>query len=133
MKRLIFVMMICLIHYNTKAQARIGSTSSVIQDEFTELGYQPKYQYTEKTGGYIIIYIEKAAVYYYLDAAKICTTTVVVPTNQGTLNYYVELYNKQYVIVSNTEWKMYSKNGICSVKLIYLSDGSYFFRWEAID
>ena len=55
--------------------------------------------------------------------------TAVIPDNQGALNFYVELYNKQYVIVSPTKWKMYSKGGIANIQLIYPDSDGYCFIW----
>jgi len=52
-----------------------------------------------------------------------------IPNSQEALNAYVEKYNKLYVIVSSTKWKMYSKDGISNIDLIYLDGGGCYFQW----
>jgi len=49
------------------------------------------------------------------------------PKSVGVLNYYVEKYNNEYVIVSDKEWKYYTNNGlVLHIKLLYLEGNSYF-------
>ena len=64
--------------------------------------------------------------YYYFDKDGWCDLCYIQMKNNGSLNNYVEKFNKQYVIVSNTEWKLYSTNGILSCKLMKIGDSMYF-------
>jgi hypothetical protein len=111
-------------------QARLGSSVEEIKAEFWEDNYNLKSGYDSDGDYFIHIETERAAVTYYFSSDKICTSTFIAPKNQGALNFYVELYNDQYVIISPTEWKMYSSDGIASVKLIYPEGGGYFFLWK---
>jgi hypothetical protein len=110
-------------------QARLGSTASDIRSEFWESHYKLKSGYTEERIYYISIETDRATVQYLFNTDKICTMVIIAPNNQGALNYYVELYNSQYVIVSSKEWKMYSDGGIANIKLVFADDGGYFFVW----
>jgi len=114
----------------TYSQARIGNSIKDIKDEFKD----PVYKLTSGINNYGIDYIsvetERASIVYYFNDENICYITIIVPDNQGAINYYVELYNNQYVIVSSTEWKMYSKKGIAKIKLKFGDDDICFFLWE---
>ena len=111
------------------SQARVGSSASDIKEEYAESRYNLKDGYDKDNDYYIKITTVDATVYYYFNADKICTITEIIPDNQGSLNSFVEIYNKRYVIISSTQWKMYSKNGIANIELIYPKSGGYFFLW----
>ncbi|MGR6087941.1 MAG: hypothetical protein ACU4F9_07190 [Arcticibacter sp.] len=112
-------------------QARLGSSATDIRSEFSGSSYNLKSGYDDDGDYYISIKMELANVMYLFNSDKSCYLTLIAPDNQGALNYYVELYNKQYVIVSSTQWKMYSENGIANIELVYPESGGYFFRWYA--
>ncbi len=55
--------------------------------------------------------------FYLLSADDICRIVVIYPQTETALNWMVEYLNKNHTIVSNTEWRTYSKQGISEVKL----------------
>ena len=130
MKRTLLTIFFAITTVIVFGQSRIGSSATDIKSEFWESKYKLKSGYDKDNDYYITLQTEKATVTYYFNTDKVCTSTIIIPDNQGALNFYVELYNKQYVIVSSTEWKMYSNNGIASIKLIYPDGGGYFFVWK---
>ena len=130
MKRTLLTILFAITSIISYGQARIGSTAAAIKSEFSESSNKLQSGYDSDGDYYITIETERATVTYYFNIDKVCTTTIIFPDNQGQLNFYVELYNKQYVIVSSTEWKMYSNNGIASIKLVFPEGGGYFFVWN---
>ncbi|MFK7947914.1 MAG: hypothetical protein AB8G11_10005 [Saprospiraceae bacterium] len=130
MKRKLLIIIAMLLSMSSFSQARLGSSATEIKNEFWESYYELDSGYDSDGDYYIKIEVEKASVIYFFDSDKICNRTFILPDNQGALNYFVELYNKQYVIVSSTEWKMYSSGGIASIKLIFADDGGYYFLWQ---
>jgi hypothetical protein len=108
------------------AQARIGYTEKQIKSEFAN--YNFKTAYTKDNTKYI--YWEDADLIsaYYLDNKNISYACIIVPKKQGILNYLVESYNKKYVIISETQWKMYNNNGIVNIELVF-RDGATFIRF----
>lgn len=130
MKHFLTTMTLLLLVNVAFSQARLGSTASEIKNEFWESTYNLKSGYTDDGIYYVSIETERASVMYWFNTEKVCTLCMIIPDNQGALNFYVELYNKQYVIVSSTEWKMYSADGIAKISLIYPEDGGYYFLWE---
>jgi len=112
------------------SQVRLGSTSEEIKQEFRQDEYDLTEGYTDDDINYLNLRVDRANVFYYFNYDKICFLSMVIPDDQGVLNYFVEHYNSQYVIVSSTEWKMYSKNGIAKIKLIYDGEGGYYFMWS---
>jgi hypothetical protein len=46
------------------------------------------------------------------------------------LNYFVEEYNKNYVIVDSMNWRMYSNDGtISAISLVTSDSGRAYFLW----
>jgi hypothetical protein len=130
MKSTFLVILFLILSVIVFGQARVGSSAADIKSEFWESSYNLKSGYNNDGDYYITIETERASVTYFFNSEKICTSTFIIPNNQGALNFYVELYNKQYVIVSSTQWKMYSNNGIANISLVYPDGGGYFFLWE---
>lgn len=131
MKRTILTILFAITSIIAFGQARLGTSATDIRSEFSESRYNLKSGYDDDGDYYITIETERATVIYYFNSEKICYLTLIAPDNQGALNYYVELYNKQYVIVSSKQWKMYSENGIANIELVYPEGGGYFFRWSS--
>lgn len=132
MKRILLTILFAITSIFTFGQARLGMSISDIRSEFSDSSYNLKSGFDDDGDYYITIETERATVFYFFNSQKICYLTIIVPDNQGALNYYVELYNNQYVIVSSKQWKMYSENGIANIELIFPDGGGYFFRWTSI-
>lgn len=130
MKRTLLTILFAIATMVVFGQARLGSKVSEIKSEFYESNYNLKSGYANDGDYYITITTEKATVAYYFNSDLVCYLTAIMPNNQGALNFYVELYNKQYVVVSATEWKMYSNNGIAKISLVYPDGGGYYFLWS---
>ena len=130
MKRTLLTILFAITSVISFGQARLGSTATDIKSEFSSSSNKLKSGYDSDGDYYVTIETERATVTYYFNTDKVCTTTIIIPDNQGQLNFYVELYNKQYVIVNSTEWKMYSNDGIANIKLVFPEGGGYFFVWK---
>ena len=130
MKQFLTTLTMLLLIKVAYSQARLGSSATEIKNEFWETKHNLKSGYTDDGIYYISIWTERATVFYYFNEDKVCILCMIIPDNQGALNFYVELYNKQYVIVSSTEWKMYSNGGIAEISLIFPDDGGYYFLWK---
>lgn len=129
MKKILLVFILALCSTMAFSQSRLGYSESEIRNEFWETRYNLKSNYDKSGNYYISIFTETATVFYYFDTNKDCIITFIVPDNQGALNAFVETYNTRYVIVSPTEWKMYSNAGVSQIKLVY-KDNRYFFMWN---
>lgn len=108
------------------AQARVGSKATDIATEFSHKGIQ----YDRANDGTRYLWYSDKSVFvgYYLDENSICTSTIIIPNSQGVLNWYCEKFNKEAVIISDTQWKLYTKGGVMYIQLIYTDDGAYYFR-----
>ncbi len=109
----------------TMAQAKIGFTEQQIRDSLPFVSF--KKGETDNSIRYIVYNNDRAIIAYYFDDFGRCYLTAVLPNTQGDLNYFVEVYNNRYVIISSTEWRAYLKNGILKIKLIYPDDNSLAF------
>lgn len=130
MKKTLLTFLLAVMSAVAFGQARLGYTFADIKSEFGASKYNLEQGYREEIGYYIGIKMQNVNVLYWFNSQKICTLTLIIPDTQGTLNYLVEQYNSQYVIVSSTKWKQYSKNGIADIELQYFDDGSYYFLWS---
>jgi hypothetical protein len=126
MKKLLLILM--LVPMFGISQARLGSTRAELFDEFAQ--YFPKFESPINGEPHMHFEMERALVIHYFNRENICVLSVISPKNQGDLNFFVEMYNNQYVIVSSTEWRMYSENGnIATVELVS-NKGTTFFIWK---
>jgi hypothetical protein len=110
------------------SQARLGSTRSEIYKEFSE--YNPQFESNEGGQPYMHFQLGRAVVMHYFDEENICALTAIAPNDQGDLNYFVELYNRQYVIIGPKQWKMYSENGTIATIELITNNGTTFFIWN---
>ncbi len=116
-----------IVGFNSFSQARIGFTESQIRSEFYYLSFEEGV--TNDGFKYIYTYGDRGAIAYFFDEDGICILTRYMPYTQGDLNYYVEIYNSRYVILSETHWKAYLKNGgIIDIYLITTDDGLTYFE-----
>ena len=129
MKKILLTVILIFTTIVAFSQARLGSSASEIKSEFSERRYD-LLDYTENNIYYINITTERAIVVYHFSSDMKCILTRIIPDNQGSLNFFVELYNKMYVIISPTKWKMYSGRGIANIELVYPKAGSYYFIWS---
>lgn len=118
MKKLIFALLIVL-PFIGKAQAHLGSSLADIKarypDKFFKIEYTndgTKYTTAEQPYGTFIYYFDKET-----GLTNLC---IQIPDNMTALNAQVEVYNKKYVIVSETSWKAYLEGGgIMKINLTY--------------
>ena len=127
MKTIILVLLFCFFGYKVNAQARLGDTEWEIRAEFSEKTFTSGY--TEDGDKWLKMETSIGTVGYYFgkESDWKCYMTIVIPDNQTALNVLVERYNREYVIISETEWKMYGNNGIMKISLIFAEEGGYYF------
>jgi hypothetical protein len=118
MKKVLLLTISLIFSLTTFSQARLGYTEKSIREEF------PNYTFTTGYTDDGLKYIstedfDEATVLYYFTNENKCYGCIIIPYNTGKLNYYVEQYNKKYVIISETEWKAYTENGIMTIKLTF--------------
>ena len=130
MKKIILTSIFVVTSYIVFGQARLGYSEAEIKTEFSNSRYKLTSDYNEDGIYYITIETERAIVSYLFNSDKICKASFILPNNDGALNFYVEMYNKEYVILSPTNWKVYSSQGISDIELIYPENGGTFFLWK---
>lgn len=128
MKKILLLLLFCSISNIGFGQIRLNSSKTEIKKEFN----QAKYSLNEMNiDGIetISIVTERVNLLYMFDSDNICKICLLIPDTQGDLNYYVELYNRQYVVISDKEWKMYNQNGIAKIELIF-TNNKPSFKWS---
>ncbi len=109
-------------------QARLGYSEREIRNESTRRIFETGY--TEENIKFIFTTYSYGSVAYYFTSEGLCQMCVVRPNNQGSLNYLIEEYNKLYVIISDTKWKMYNNTGVMLIELIYDKNGTCHFEFN---
>ena len=123
-KFLLFDIIVFTFCFNLTAQSRIGYTESQIRSEFSSKTFTSSTVIDHKV---INWQDEDMSVDYFFDDSGICKLCFVTPARQSYLNYMVEKFNKNYVIISDKKWKMYNNNGIIDIELCFSDGGGYYF------
>jgi|LakMenEpi03Aug12_release.lakeMendotaPanAssembly.Ray.scaffolds.fasta_scaffold86570_8 hypothetical protein len=123
MKKLILSLFLLLTVVFTNAQCRIGSAYSDIYSEFETKN--PSVYFTDEGQLYLSIEVITGTALYYFDSDKICTETVIFPKDDDAVNFYVESFNKHYVIMSPTSWRMYLNGAYADITLVYFQERNF--------
>ncbi len=131
MKKIFFTICFAVISILAFGQANFG-TLEEIKARHPNVTF--KISHAENGIKYAFAKMEYETVSYYFDKETgLSYKCVLFPDNQGILNGLVEDYNKNYVIISETSWKVYQVNGIIvKINLHYdeqnkVSYFSYYF------
>jgi hypothetical protein len=111
---------ICLLSpIISKAQAHLGSTLSEIKSLHSDKVF--KIDYTNSGQKYAQADMYYGTFIYYFDTETgLSNYNVQIPDNMTALNAQVEIYNKKYVIISETSWKAYLEGGgLMKINLTY--------------
>jgi len=124
----IYSIFIFLAAFGAKGQAHLGSTEYEIRSLYPEKNWETSYADNGKK--YISAnFVFGTFAYYFDPETKLSNFCIQIPFNLAKLNAQVEIYNKKYVITSDTSWTAYLENGgILYIKLVYDRDTklSYF-------
>ncbi|OYT15492.1 MAG: hypothetical protein B7C24_12790 [Bacteroidetes bacterium 4572_77] len=113
------------------AQVRLNTSSQEILQEFEKEGI---IQDTNTSGAvYLMLDADYWTVYYTINEASICTQCFIVPADNEVINYFVEKYNKNYVVIGIKEWRSYYGADVASIVLKETEDGEAFFLWEMME
>lgn len=119
MKKILFIIVFSLFAFLTNAQSRLGYTESQIKSDFSNQTF--KTNYTEAGTRYIYFDDGNILAMYFFDENGICNLCSAYPLRTGVLNYMVEKFNKEYVIIDDTKWKYYTGNVIIYIQLVDVS------------
>ena len=122
----LFTLLLTLIVGYLPAQSRLGYNMGQVRADFSGKNWE----YGTSESGYQWMAFQDddiRAVYWFNEDGQ-CVITSCTPTSVGKLNMYVELYNKQFVIIDDYNWKWYSPEGIVIyVALRKTDDGTPVF------
>lgn len=127
MKRIILFLSM-MFPFMASAQAHLGESITGLRQRYP--GKEFKFEVTNE--GVVYVMAEQTLGYfaYFFDQETGLTYMCMqIPYNMQALNAQVEIYNKKYVIVSETSWKAYLEGGgIMKINLNYNEEkGSYLF------
>jgi hypothetical protein len=81
----------------------------------------------------LLIDLSRAYVKHVFDDQGDCILSLIIPKDSPAVQFYVEKYNKELVIISPTEWRFYAGGAIAQVKLITTDDRSIMFLWSFME
>jgi hypothetical protein len=118
MKKIIFALTLFLPLFGI-AQAHLGSTFADIKAIHQDKDFKIKYTTSGQMYASAEMYYGEF-VYYFDKESGLSTACIQIPNNMTALNAQVEIYNKKYVIISETSWKAYLEGGgIMKIDLTY--------------
>ena len=123
MKKLLISLFLLLTVVFANAQCRIGSTYAEIYSEFETR--EPSVHFTDEGQLYLSIQVVTGSALFYFNSEKICVETVIFPKDDDAVNFYVESFNKHYVIMSPTTWRMYSNGTYADITLVYFQNRNF--------
>ena len=113
MKNLIIFLLVAstmLVPFISKSQAHVGATLSDIKALHNDKIFTT--DYTKDGTKYAYAEMQLGIFYYYFDnSTSLSYLCVQIPYDMKSLNNQVEIYNRKYVIVSETSWKAYLEGG----------------------
>jgi len=130
MKRYLILLVLLAMATSVFSQARLGRSIFEVKAEYTE------YSVTEQKLGdsdMLLIDLPKAYVKHVFNDQNDCILSLIIPKDSPAVQYYVERYNKELVIISPTEWRFYVGGSIAQVKLITTDDKSIMFLWSFME
>lgn len=132
MKKLILTVLLIITMSTMFSQSRILSTYEVVLKEFPRDEYGTTTEMNDDGERSMVVKLDFANVLHLFTVKGYCYATLIKPKDMKTLNWYVEKYNKEYVRVSDTEWKAYFETGIAKIELIFEDNNLYYFKWTLI-
>ena len=129
MKFLITTIFFLTISLSSFSQVRLGLSAKDIDTEFSDSKYK-KVSGSRDDGNYSIqVDLTFARVIYMFDEKKLCTSTLIIPFDSVALHSIIEIYNKNFVIISDTKWKMYKGGSIYNISLEQHDLAGAYFLW----
>lgn len=129
MKKLIFALLF-LFPLIGQAQAHIGESLSGLKERYPDKNF--KIEYADDGTKYTIAEQPLGSfIYYFDDETGLTYMCLQVPNDLQSLNAQVEIYNKKYVIISESSWKAYlGGGGTMKINLIYNEEyDTYIFYY----
>ncbi len=127
MKRIFFIIILFISIFGN-AQAHLGSTLEELKEIYPDKTFTIDYANSGKK--YASADMTYGTFFYYFNKETSLTDFCAqFPNNITALNALVEIYNKKYVILSETSWKAYVEGGgIININLVYSNESklSYF-------
>lgn len=124
-----YLIVLCLLYSNVAfSQVRLNYTKSDIISEFSNENFKlDEFNYDGLDA--VTIFTKRVNLLYLFNKNNVCKVSILIPHTQQDLKYFIEMYNRNYVIISDTEWKMYSENSVANIELIY-TQGKQAIRWS---
>lgn len=114
------------------SQEAIGMTESAIRAEFPYFNFKVELQTVEEHEIKSLTYSSNTLHYsisHVLNKGNKCLLTVFTTSNEEILKNAIENFNKQYIVISNKQWKKYKGDKIITIDFI-ARDGIYAFMFE---
>ncbi len=129
MKKIVFLI-ILIIPFLGKTQAHLGSSLSDLKAMYP--GEAFKIEYADDGTKYTSAdQLLGTFVYYFDKETNLTFLCVQIPNDLEALNTQIEIYNKKYVIISDSSWKAYlNGGGTMKINLTYDEDfETYMFYY----
>ena len=114
------LLLFLLISTSVFSQQLVGvSYSDVVKN------YDVKLTYAEDGSTYLSLTEKNYYAFYFFNDDNICWCTLIYPRSLDSMYALIEVLNDHYIVVSDTEWKMYSNGVVVNAMLIRDDDNQY--------
>ena len=128
--RTFYLLVMALLPLAGNGQAYLGSTFSEIKATHPEISF--KEDVTDSGIKIISASMPYGTFFYYFEKASgLSTVCLQIPYDMKSQNSQIEIYNKEYVIVSESSWKADLEGGaVMKIELLYdEKNKTYFFKY----
>ena len=81
---------------------------------------------TDITSRISVLYENEYQMIWVLDSNDIVIRQTLIPEMENGVNEFVKWFNKDFVIISNTEWRNYANGRIYKIQLVYILQEPFF-------
>jgi hypothetical protein len=114
------------------SQEAVGMTESAIRAEFPYFNFKVEYQAVEEHKIKSLAYSNPAlqcSISHVLNNGDRCLLSIFTTSSEAILKNMIESFNKQYIVISNKQWKKYKGDKVITIDFI-VRDGTYAFMFE---
>jgi hypothetical protein len=124
-----YTILICLLIQSSLgfSQFFVGDSKEIVKSalksnnvEFTE------YVLTDSTSGISVLYENEFQMIWVLNSNNLVVRQTLIPEMENGVNEFVKWFNKDFVVISDSEWRSYENGRIYKIQLEYILQEPFF-------
>lgn len=134
-KKIVLIIIILSFSMHLFSQVRLNYSKDEIVEEFAEYGTT---KVTEEDTRYILVtnlssHSDVVIIHQIDKEVGVSKLGIIIPLSGGMLHLLIENYNKQYVIISKSEWVAYLGGEIITIKVEKDDEVGFVIVWSIVE